>query len=122
MQHASKFQLIETTTYLFLSKKFLDKVYVWIQMKKPGRLRLVFSSSFFFFIHAFQETENCSCTIHSLFIQCSHTVHGTHSHFIQKKKIKNGSTTLFTHLKIILLQYFQFLVFNKINCIQTNPK
>ena len=27
---------------------------------------------------------------------------------------------LFTHLKIIFLQCFQFLVFSKINCIQTN--
>ena len=31
---------------------------------------------------------------------------------------KNGLTVLFTHLKIILLQYFQFLIFNKINSIQ----
>ena len=30
-------------------------------------------------------------------------------------------TILFTHLKIILLQCFQFLVFNKISCIQTDP-
>ena len=29
-----------------------------------------------------------------------------------------GSTILFTHLKIILLQYFQFSIFNKINNIQ----
>ena len=37
------------------------------------------------------------------------TVHKTHNHFIQKKnKIKMGLTLLFTHLKIILLQYFQF--------------
>ena len=33
---------------------------------------------------------------------------------------KNGLTVLFTHLKIILLQYFQFLIFNKINSIQMN--
>ena len=40
---------------------------------------------------------------------CSYTVHRTHNYFIQKKKIlKIGSMTLFTHLKIILLQYFQF--------------
>ena len=29
---------------------------------------------------------------------------------------------LFTHLKIILLQYFQFLVLVKISCIQIDPK
>ena len=44
----------------------------------------------------------------SLFQYCSRTVHENHSHFIQKKKIKMGPTVLFTHLKIILLQYFQF--------------
>ena len=31
-------------------------------------------------------------------------------------------TILFTHLKIILLQCFQFSVFNKISCIQTDLK
>jgi len=36
-----------------------------------------------------------------------------------KTFIKNGSTALFIHLKIILLQYFQFLVFNS---IQIYPK
>ena len=30
-------------------------------------------------------------------------------------------TILFTHLKFILLQYFQFSIFNKINYIQTYP-
>ena len=78
MQHASKFQLIETTTYLFLSKKFLDKVYVWIQMKKRGRLRLVFSSSFFFFFFFYSRVSgdrelflHYSFTVHSMFTHCS---------------------------------------------------
>ena len=40
------------------------------------------------------------------------TIHKTHNHFIQKKiYIKMGPTVLFTHLKIILLQCFQFSVF-----------
>ena len=39
--------------------------------------------------------------------------------FFQKK---NCPTTLFVHLKIILLQCFQFSVFNKISGIQTDPK
>ena len=30
--------------------------------------------------------------------------------------------TLFTHLKIILLQRFQFSIFNKISCIQMDLK
>ena len=33
-----------------------------------------------------------------------------------------GLTVLFTHLKIILLQYFQFSVFSKISKIQTHPQ
>ena len=63
-----------------------------------------------YFFHTFQEDKfHCSCTIL-----------GTYNHFIQKKKIlKMGPTVLFTHLKIILLQCFQFSVFSKINCIQT---
>ena len=34
--------------------------------------------------------------------------------------LKIGLMALFTQLNIILLQYFQFSVFSKINCIQTN--
>ena len=32
-----------------------------------------------------------------------------------------GVTALFTHLKIIFLQYFQLSVFDKLSCIQTDP-
>ena len=41
--------------------------------------------------------------------------------YLEKKKFKIGPTALFTHLKMILLQCFQFLVFSKINYIQTGP-
>ena len=41
--------------------------------------------------------------------------------FRKKKTLKLGFTVLFTHLKIILLQCFQFSIFNKISGIQTNP-
>ena len=46
---------------------------------------------------------------------------GTHKPFFfpTKLSLKMGSTILFTHLKIISLQCFQFSV---INDIQTNPK
>ena len=42
-------------------------------------------------------------------------------HFSETFSLKMGPTALFTHLKINLLQYFQFSVFsfNKINSIQT---
>ena len=42
--------------------------------------------------------------------------------YLRKKKLKMGPTTLFAHLKIILLQCFQFSIFSKISCIQTDPK
>ena len=44
-------------------------------------------------------------------------------HFLSIFSLKMGPTVLFTYLKIILLQCFQFLVFNfrKINSIQINP-
>ena len=38
------------------------------------------------------------------------------------KILKMDPTTLFTHLKIILLQCFQFLVSVTISSIQTDPK
>ena len=70
--------------------------------------RLCFASFYFSFsfFHAF------------LAFYCSHTIHVIHIHFISKKKIlKMGLTVLFIHLKIILLQYFQFSVSAKISYI-----
>ena len=46
------------------------------------------------------DKKHCTCTVHVLF---------------------TGSTTLFTHLKIILLQCFQFSISVKMSSIQTNP-
>ena len=45
-------------------------------------------------------------------------------YLIQKKKIliESHNTILFTHLKIILLQCFQFLIFSKISDTQTHSK
>ena len=37
------------------------------------------------------------------------------------KILKMGPTILFTHLKIILLQYFQFSILAKIGSIQMDP-
>ena len=50
--------------------------------------------------------------------------HGTHkSHLSTTFSLKMNLTVLFTHLKIILLQCFQFSVFNfsKISSIQIDP-
>ena len=50
-------------------------------------------------------------TVHTLFITVYNTVHAL-------KNIKMGPTVLFTHLKIILLQYFQFSISATISSIQ----
>ena len=69
--------------------------------------------------HAFFFFCPCAWTVKSLcrgqktpFIDCSYTVHA----------LFMGSTTLFTHLKIILLQCFQFSVSATISSIQTDHK
>ena len=51
-------------------------------------------------------------TVYAIFTHCLCTVYASFT----------GSTTLFTHLKIILLQCFQFSVSAKISSIQTDPK
>ena len=52
------------------------------------------------------------------------TVYRSHKlHFLSTFSLKMGSTALFTYLKIILLQCFQFSIFSfsKISPIQTDP-
>ena len=69
---------------------------------------LRFSFVFFFFLmHAFQFLGNkvhYSCTVYALFMRPTTTL------FRRKKILKMSPTVLFTHLKFILLQYFQFSV------------
>ena len=92
-------------------------VYVW-----GRRLRfqiLCFQVFFFFFslrvnnnltwVHYAGDKNHCLRTVH----QYSRTVHSL-------KIFKMGLTVLFTYLKIILLQYFQFLVSTTISSIQTD--
>ena len=121
--------------YIILTINFLyynlivttrDGVYVWIHVH--------ISSFLSFFFHAFSAFwdnyhysrivaalfTHCSSIIHALWQYYSRIVHGTHSHFIQKKILKMSPTILFTLLKIILLQCFQFSVSTKISCIQTD--
>ena len=53
------------------------------------------------------------------------TVHGTYKfHFSATFSLKMDLMALFTYLKMILLQYFQFSVFNfsKISSIRTDSK
>ena len=63
-------------------------------------LRFAFYLSFFFFFLARVFALGDKSNVHALFS----TVHGL------KKILKMGPTVLFTHLKIILLQRFQFSV------------
>ena len=75
-------------------------VWIWIQLKVTFCV-LCFK---FFFFPTGRGQEHCLAllsTVHTLFS----TVH-------RLKKIKMGPTVLFTHLKIILLQFFQFSIFN----------
>ena len=73
---------------------------------------LVFASTIyvhFFFLPAARVLEGTKFTVHILFRYCSRIVYGTHSFYSKNIYIlKMGSTVLFTHLKFILLQCFQF--------------
>ena len=87
---------------------------VWIQRKR-WILRSVFLL-FFFFSFSFtclrEETKfivHCSRTVPVLFTYCSWDPQSLYS---EKNILKIGPTILFTYLKIILLQCFQFLIFN----------
>ena len=91
------FNLFDTTKSYFVP--------VWIELKVTDS-HIAFSSFFFFFspVHEqYREKKtlftHCSCTVYILF---------------------TGPTTLFTHLKIILLQCFQFSVSATISSIQTD--
>ena len=92
-------------------------VLVWIALISAVS---VFPQFFFFFFY-FQPQWLTRSSVNSAQVYCSRT----HKlHFLSTFSLKIGSTVLFTHLKIILLQYFQFLIFNfsKISSIQTDPK
>ena len=66
-------------------------------------------------MHADYTVQETLCTVYALFP-------GPTTTLFRKKKLKIGFMVLYTHLKLILLQYFQFSVFNKINCIQMDPE
>ena len=92
-----------------------DLNYVILSICLDPRSR--FHGFFFFFSCIFCFLRQLSLSTH-----CSSTVYGTHNHFIFKKKLKMSHTILFTYLKIILRQCFQFSVSVKISSIQTDLK
>ena len=83
-------------------------------------------SFFFFFFFFFQHVRTVAAPFmhtDSLCGRQSPLFTGPTGTFLRKKKeiLKMGPKALFTHLKIILLQCFQFSVFSKISCIWTDP-
>ena len=99
----------------------LCKSCIWLIAHIRFWFHVSISFSFFFLLPAHM---NSNCTVQSRGFSVQEakcTVHRIFTHFVQKKILKTGTTTLSTHLKIILLQSFQFSVFSKISCIRTNP-
>ena len=94
---------------------------VWTRLIAGLPFEFHFSVYFFFFSPAWVKS---SCTVHAHGFnvrETKSTVHRTYKHFFQEKNIlKMSRKALFTHLKIILLQYFPFSVFSKISCIWTD--
>ena len=87
---------------------------------------LSFTSPFFFFsfFSAYEQSTrfmhiDSLCSRQStLFVHCLRTVYRTHNYFIQKIYIKNRSHDTIYMFKIYFITIF--LIFSKINCIQTN--
>ena len=91
---------------------------VWIRLKCAFAFCNHVSALFFFFF--FKPHYFTKSTVNSARMHCSQT----HKfHFSATFSLKMGPTILFTHLKIILLQYFQFQfsISAKISLIQTDP-
>ena len=108
--------IIETSWCLILGERLVSaktNVHVFI---------FTFPSFFFFFFSSAwtvnllcRDKNYCSYIVAVLFTYCSITVHAL-------KILKMGPAVLFTHLKIILLQCFQFSVSATISSIQTDLK
>ena len=92
---------------------------VWIRLITC--LHFEFHGFFFFFLA--RMNSNRTVHAHGFTVQeTKYTVHGTHNHFIQKKNIyiknrSHGTIHIFKNYFAIV-----FSVFNKISCIQTDPK
>ena len=105
-------------------------VCVWIPSL---RFQAAFCSFFFFFFFMFSRVleycgycsmnSNRKCGLPAMNSAHMHCLQTQKFHFLSIFSLKMGLTSLFTYLKIILLQYFQFSVFsfNKISSIQTHP-
>ena len=75
----------------------------------------------FFFFFFFLDAHFCGCGVFP--VGLVHYSQDPQTSFLLKLSLKIDLTTLFTYLKIIVLQCFQFLVsvFSKISYIQAHP-
>ena len=113
-----KFVGLTKISHLFHSQpktSFSLYVLVWIALISAAS---AFPQFFFFFLFSAAMVdlffcEQCTCALFT----------DPQTPFLSPFSLKMGPTVLFTHLKIILLQCFQFSVFSfsKISSIQTYP-
>ena len=130
------------TVQAFINSSFQEiskvSLQIWLQTKTTtsiekinittcpfglGLLRVRVLSFTFPFFFSKRMNSNSAVHAHGFTVQeAKCTVHRTYNHIILKQNIlKMGPVALFTQLKIILLQCFQFSVFSKIGCIRTDP-
>ena len=109
LEHGIRYMCV----YIYICDR-LDYTYSCVYVSKT----MFFFSFFFFFF--FQPQQLTLSTVNSASVHClrSHKVH-----FSATFLLKMGPTALFTHLKIISLQcfQFQFSISAKISLIQTHP-
>ena len=131
----SKWQRLQSVCYIVTN--WINQVvcaylvFVWIGLIWCLWFALRFAPFFFFFPRVsetkFSWNGYCSSTVAEIFYFSEHqwipcTVHKTHKlHFSSTFSLKMGLTALFMHLKIILLQCFQFSISATISSIQTDP-
>ena len=108
--------------FLFIQK--WTKFILWLRLSLDCAFG-IWCLHFFFFFHVFVRLQllfmycsmnsNCKVLLFYFFSQLVHIVHysWTHKfHFSATFSLKIGPTILFTHLKIILLQYFSIFNFS----------
>ena len=117
---AHAYKLLKKITSPLVDIKFYLLVSVWILMILCLRFALLLFFTRFNFRGQVHCLCNCSRTVEPWFLTfiCTlvdpmHCLQDPQISLFSNFFIKNGSPVLFTYLKIILLQYFQFLVISK---------
>ena len=120
---------IEMVIYMSKLLQFLINILCVCLDSKSAFPSCVFIFIFFLFSRVLEYCGYCSMNSNrKCWLSAVNSVHMHYSrthkfHFLSIFSLKMGFTALFTHLKIILLQCFQFSVFSfsKISSIQTHP-